>query len=372
MQIVVCSHAPFIPEIGTPYHLTVALGQLAQVVFVNPVLSFALRRAVHAVARQAPVQVITPAVPGAGRMMPRRWRSRLHALCIIRSVRHHLPTPLQPPVVLWAHCTEAALWLEALIAPQLFCYHRLDNFSAMDARNAVWEQRLMQRADLNFVVAPSLIAPQFMRPHSWVYLPNGVATELFARALAGTTAIPTDLAKLPRPRIGYIGAIHPDWFDIELVMKLAQVTPEWSWVMIGPKIRWTPPPDCPPNLHLLGTRPYKDLPAYLKGLDVGVIPFRCNAIAQGASPLKLYEYLAAGKAVVSAPCFHDLQQLSEFVYTADSSGEWLSAIRAALLEAHCPTQTARRVQSVKPYDWLERARFVIQTLQHALATPDRS
>lgn len=98
-----------------------------------------------------------------------------------------------------------------------------------------------------------------------------------------------------------------------------------------------------------------------------IIPFLRKAISQGASPLKLYEYLAAGKAVVSTPYFHDLAQFGELVYTAETLDEWRFALRAALAEAHAPTQIARRMQSVAPHSWQSRAQSVMQTLRNALS-----
>lgn len=236
----------------------------------------------------------------------------------------------------------------------------------MESSKAELDQQLMQRADWNFVVTPTLIDPQCMRPNSWVCLPNGVATELFAKAQAPTTAIPQEIARIPTPRIGYIGAIHPDWVDVELILALAQATPLWSWVIISPKIRWELPKNLPSNLHFLGARPYSALPNYLKGLDVCVIPFRDNAISRGASPLKLYEYLAAGKAVVSVPYFHDLHQFGDLALTARAVDEWRDALSAALAEAHCPKRVAQRMQSVAEHSWEARAGKVLQVLRRLL------
>lgn len=368
MQIVVCSHVPCLPEVGTPYHLTVALGEHAEVFYITPVVSWNQRRARLHTAVGQPVQVITPILPRAGRSIPRRWRRPLLTYWSVRTALRELRNRLQLPIVLWAHFSETALALKTHLQPTLFCYHRLDDFTDMNPRQATLEQRLMQQADLNFVVAPSLIDTQWMRPNSWVYLPNGVLTERFAEAQAEHTPIPADLASLPAPRIGYIGAVHPDWVDVERLFELAQAAPEWSWVVIDPKICWSPPAQCPKNFYFLGARPYAQLPAYLKGLDVCIIPFRRNAIAQGASPLKLYEYLAAGKAVISVPYFHDLQQFGALVYTAETVHDWLGALRAALAEAHHPTQIARRMQSVAPHSWQARAVVVMQTLRHTLET----
>lgn len=366
MQIVLCSHTPFLAEFGTPYHLAYALAKHVEVVFITPVLSARQRRAVLQSASGKPLRVIAPTLPGAGRFIPRRWRRPLLTAWSVRTALSALRSRLKPPVVLWAHYTEVALALKTPMRPNLFCYHRLDDFTAMNPHQATLEQQLMQQSDLNFVVAPSLIDPQWMRPNSWFYLPNGVATELFARAQSQQTQTPRDIADLPAPRIGYIGAVHPDWVDVERLIELAHATPEWSWVIIGPKIRWSPPAPCPKNLYFLGARPYTQLPAYLKGLDVCLIPFRRNAIAQGASPLKLYEYLAAGKAVVSVPYFHDLELFGNLVYHAETLHEWLMAVRAALEEAHAPVQIARRMQSVAPHSWQSRAECVLQTLNSAL------
>lgn len=241
MQILICSHAPFLPEFGTPYHLACALDEYAEVVFITPVLSAQQRRAVLSAAGGKPLRIVTPALPGAGRFVPRRWRRYLLTAWSVHTALDVLRSRLQPPTVLWAHFTEVALRLKTPLRPNLFCYQRLDDFTAMNPHQATLEQQLMQQADLNFVVAPSLIDAQWMRPNSWAYLPNGVANELFVHAQSEQTQVPRDLADLPAPRIGYIGAIHPDWVDVERIMELADAVPEWSWVVIGPKIRWSPP-----------------------------------------------------------------------------------------------------------------------------------
>lgn len=362
MKIVMVSNVPFTPEIGTPYHLSIALGRRCSVTLITPVLSLKQKRATEHAARGHPVKLLTPVFPTGARALPRRWRDAFHAKWILFTTAHLLKRQGTHFDVLWAFFTETALQLDARVGPKIFCYHRLDDFQAMIPERASLETRLMQRADLNFIVTPSLSDPQCMRPGSWVYLPNGVATDIFVKAQKETTEIPRELTALPTPRIGYIGSVHPDWVDVELMIALADATPQWSWVIIGPKIRWDPPKNLPRNLHFVGMRPYLRLPSYLKGLDVCVIPFRDNAISHGASPLKLYEYLAAGKAVVSVPYFHDLHQFGDLVYTARTISEWQDALRDALSEAHCAQRIAQRMQSVAEHSWDARAETALRTL----------
>ncbi len=366
MEIIAVSHVPFTPEVGTPYHLPIALGKRCSVTVITPVLSLTQWRRAARAAQGQPVRVIAPVCPTGARVLPRRWRDAFRARWTQLAVARTLRKRAARPDVIWAFFTETALWLDSQTRAGVFCYHRLDDFRAMDPPKAELDEQLMRRADWNFVVTPTLIDPQCMRPNSWVCLPNGVATELFAKAQAPTTAIPQEIARIPTPRIGYIGAIHPDWVDVELILALAQATPQWSWVIIGPKIRWELPKNLPSNLHFLGARPYSALPNYLKGLDVCVIPFRDNPISRGASPLKLYEYLAAGKAVVSVPYFHDLHQFGDLALTARAVDEWRDALSAALVDAHCPKRVDQRMQSVAEHSWEARAERVLQVLRRSL------
>jgi len=117
-------------------------------------------------------------------------------------------------------------------------------------------------------------------------------------------AVPAELAALPAPRIGFVGAISAYKLDLTLLETLARRHPHWSFVLIGPVGEGDPSTDVAAlaalgNVHLLGTRPYNALPAYLKGLDLGLLPLRLTPYTQAMFPMKFFEYLAAGLPVVA-------------------------------------------------------------------------
>lgn len=369
MHIVIVSHVPFKQEIGTPYHLAVAFANHVPVTYIAPASGWIAEWRMRKLALQnrLRVRVITPLLPGGLRFLPKRTRARwirLSSLLTLSLQLRPLRQHSSQSIVLWGFPAPVVLDIQRCLRPQLFCYHRLDDFTAMDDANRVLEDTLHNQADLVFAVAENLVHHD--HKSKTLFLRNGVNIELFARAWQESTPLPPELATIPSPRIGYVGAIVPDWVDIELVYELAERHPEWSFVLVGPKIRWHPPDQSPANLHLLGARPYQSLPDYLRGFDVCLIPFKDNPITWGASPLKLYEYLAAGRAVVSVP-FSDAKELPEgIVWWTQGVQGFESAIREALKTAHDPLARQQRVAAVQPHTWEARAQTALQHIQEAL------
>jgi glycosyltransferase involved in cell wall biosynthesis len=122
----------------------------------------------------------------------------------------------------------------------------------------------------------------------------------FARALDVSTVVPADLAALPGPVLGFYGAIQ-DWLDFDLIEFLARRHPEWSIALIGPTLTDVMRLRALPNVHFLGRKPHAELPAYCRGLSVGLIPHKVNDLTLNMNPIKLREYLSAGIPVVSVP-----------------------------------------------------------------------
>jgi glycosyltransferase involved in cell wall biosynthesis len=370
MHVVYTGHVGFRPEAGTPYHLSVALARYLSVSYVNPPLSLTrwlqLRPLWQSVGGLQ-LSILSVIAPGELRFLPRRWRQKPLDLwmtpLVVRRLRRYPPESL----ILWVSNSALALRLHRVLQPRLTCYHRLDDFGAMDAALEPLERALERIADLIFVVSPNLIAQHQQRGRDAILLPNGVNVPLFLQAVSPDTVVPVQLARLPSPRVGFVGWLTPRWIDLELMLEIARLRPDWSLALIGPKVAWEPPP-LPPNVHLLGFRPYHQLPNYLKGLDVCLVPFKDNAITQGASPLKLYEYLAAGRAVVSTPV-PDLPTFGDLVWQAHTAREFVAAIEDALPHAHDPTLQQRRIEAVKPHSWEARAETVMYHLRHALGEP---
>src|SRR6201999_941869 len=143
---------------------------------------------------------------------------------------------------------------------------------------------------------------------------------------------PPDQAEIPRPRLGYFGVID-ERMDIDLLGAITSLRPDWQFVMIGPVVKIDPADlPHPPNIHYLGGKNYKELPAYIAGWDVALMPFAHNPSTRFISPTKTPEYLAAGKPVVSTS-IRDVVRLygdKKLVRIADAPGAFVAAADAAL------------------------------------------
>jgi UDP-galactopyranose mutase len=163
--------------------------------------------------------------------------------------------------------------------------------------------------------------------------PSSIDREHFELARTPIAA-PPDQASLPRPRLGYCGVID-ERMDLELLERIASERPAWHLVMIGPVTK-IDPADLPrrPNIHYLGSRPYAELPAYLAGWDVALLPFALNAATRFISPTKTPEYLAAGRPVVSTPIADVVEPYGRLglVRIGATHDQYIAAIEAALLQ----------------------------------------
>jgi glycosyltransferase involved in cell wall biosynthesis len=260
---------------------------------------------------------------------------------------------------------ELTLPLRRALKVEILCYHRLDDYAVLLPKDRPLERAIEAKADLLFVVSMPLQEQYARQGRKAILLPNGVDLAHFSQALNEKTEVPKDLASLPSPRIGFVGLVDPLWVDTELLVSLARARPDWSVVVIGDTKKWRVPTDAPKNLHILGPRPYARVPHYLKGMDVCLVPFRNNAVSQAASPLKLYEYLAAGRAVVSAPV-PDLAFLGSVVRSAQNRDEFLIAIEEVLPLAHDPTEQKQRLEVAAQHSWQQRAQVALGWIEKAL------
>jgi UDP-galactopyranose mutase len=189
------------------------------------------------------------------------------------------------------------------LQPTLVVYDCMDELSAFAAAPPTMlqnEQELFEAATLVFTGGASLFEAK-RKQHACVYLfPSSVDTAHFAAARS-TQPEPQDQAAIPHPRIGYAGVID-ERMDLDFLSEIATRRPEWHLVLLGPvtKIDPTTLPQ-PPNLHYLGMKSYADLPAYLSGWKIGMLPFARNESTRYISPTKTPEYLAAGLQVISTP-----------------------------------------------------------------------
>lgn len=250
---------------------------------------------------------------------------------------------------------------------RLVIYHCVDDYAEFRGMAAAslrrLERQLLAGADLVFTSSELLWRERVKHNPRAVFIPHGVDVAHFARALDAHAGIPSDLQRVRRPIVGFIGAVA-DFVDLDLVAEAARVRPDWSFVMVG---RWVTDLRAIrglPNVHLLGQRPYESLPAYCRGFDVGLIPFRINNLTLRANPLKLREYLAAGLPVVSTP-LPEVAKYSALVRIAQGRDEFIREIQHALMERDGPF-VGMRLDAMRQESWERRVEEFSGHVEEAL------
>jgi glycosyltransferase involved in cell wall biosynthesis len=249
-------------------------------------------------------------------------------------------------LVLWYY-TPLALAFTDHLSPSAVVYDCMDELSAFAGAPpelAGAERRLLARADLVLTGGHSLYTAKQRLHHNVHEFPSGVDLEHFAAAQR-IHDDPADQARIPQPRIGFFGVLD-ERLDRQLLASIADQAPGWAFVLIGPvaKINRS---DLPrrPNLHYLGPKPYGELPRYIAGWDVAMMPFAINAATRYISPTKTPEYLAAGKPVVSTPIADVVRTYGDIAlaHIADTPELFVEKIRDALCES-----TQRRLARSQP------------------------
>jgi glycosyltransferase involved in cell wall biosynthesis len=204
---------------------------------------------------------------------------------------------------LWFY-TPMALAFAGHLTADLYIYDCMDELSAFRGAPPEMlerEQDLLGRADLVFTGGRSLYEAKRHRHPDVHAFPSSIDKAHFAQARQLRHADPTDQKALARPRIGFCGVID-ERMDIDLLASLAASEPDWQFVMLGPVVKIDPAAlPRPDNIHWLGMKRYEELPAYIAGWDVALMPFAMNEATRFISPTKTPEFLAAGIPVVSTP-----------------------------------------------------------------------
>lgn len=216
------------------------------------------------------------------------------------------------------------------------CMDELSAFRGAPPSLQLLERELFERADLVFTGGRSLFEIK-CRLHPRVHLfPSSVDVEHY-RAARQSQPDPADQLPIPKPRLGYFGVID-ERIDLELLERIARERPAWSIVMVGPVVK-IDPGSLPqlPNLHYLGQKRYEELPAYLAGWQLALMPFALNESTRFISPTKTLEYLAGGKPVVSTAIRDVVSPYAErgLVQVADPS-TFVAAIERGLAGAGSP------------------------------------
>jgi glycosyltransferase involved in cell wall biosynthesis len=239
------------------------------------------------------------------------------------------------------------------LGEEMLIYHCVDEytaFSGVASRSmAEIEDGLLRRADAVFVSADRLLHSKgAVNPRTFL-VRHGVDHDHFRLALEPDTAVPEEIARLPRPILGYFGLIAEDWVDIDLLVHLARSFPEASIVLLGKVTMDVSRLEALPNVHLLGRKPYQSLPSYSKGFDVALIPFPISEVTLNANPLKAREYLASGLPVIST-AIPEVEVLRLCRIGRDRD-EFVREVAAALAE---PGPSSSRSEAVVGESWAGR------------------
>jgi UDP-galactopyranose mutase len=237
--------------------------------------------------------------------------------------------------ILWYYTPMAMAWTKHL-QPLAVVYDCMDELSAFrNAPRALKEREaeLFKRADLVFTGGQSLYEVKREQHKNVFAFPSSIDAAHFAQARCLKDE-PADQQEIPHPRLGFFGVID-ERMDIELIDAVSQLRPDWHLVMIGPAVK-IDPAELPrrANIHYLGGKSYKELPSYLSGWDVALLPFARNESTRFISPTKTPEYLAAGCAVVSTSIRDVMRPYGELglVHIADTPQEFVAAIEKAMNE----------------------------------------
>lgn len=280
------------------------------------------------------VHVLSPLViPLHGKAAVRAVNARLLPALVGRAARK---LGMSRPI-LWGYVPQAEALLDVL-DPALVVYHCVDDIATQEGIDEVSfraaEARFAGRADLVLASAPRLAERMRTLSDNVLYAPNVADTAAFATALEDGPVDPA-LAALPSPRLVFTGAIAEKKLDLPLLTAVAQARRDWSIALVGPVGLGDPHTDvaaldAEPNVHLLGARRYEELPAVLRGADVTLIPYRASELTASIFPMKVYEYLAAGRPVVATP----LPALEgvDAISVADGADAFVSAVERELAQ----------------------------------------
>ena len=217
-------------------------------------------------------------------------------------------------------------------------YHCVDNISAqpgMDSRLIKEEERkLCENVDHVFVTSSALYQSRSKWTKCLTYLPNVVDFKHFSKAISSKLPFPEVYMDIAKPRLLFVGAISSYKVDFDLIREVALMMPSWSIVLVGLVGEGDPVTDTTkikdiPNIHLLGPKPYRDLPIYMAHSQVGLLPCLLNKYTESMFPMKFFEYLAAGLPVVSTqlPALDDFQNC---FLSGQNSSEFMAAIKNTL------------------------------------------
>ncbi|MDP2960069.1 MAG: glycosyltransferase [candidate division Zixibacteria bacterium] len=261
-----------------------------------------------------------------------RLARKINQMILTLSLNYFLSRKKAQSRVLWAACPTAE-GLIGRLKEEKSIYYCADEYSEFSGYSKKLvkelEESLLKKADLVLVVSDKLYQTKKEYNPNIFLIPHGVEFNHFSKYNLTSMELPSDLKKIGKPVIGYYGLIR-DWIDFELLQKISQ-RKDWSLVLIGPVSTDISSVQGKENIYFLGPKDYKELPFYLKGFDVCIIPYKLTEVTINARPLKLFEYMASGKPIVSTP-LPSVLPYQEVVRIGSAHEEFVEQIERSLQE----------------------------------------
>ena len=258
-----------------------------------------------------------------------------HGACLQRLLADAIRTHIEGDYVLWFYTPMALPFTHHLNAAAVVydCMDELSAFAGAPPALQRYERELFAIADVVFTGGATLFEAKRAHHPNVHAFPSSVDVEHFAQARQLRND-PPDQTGIPRPRLGFFGVID-ERMDYHLLAGVAAARPDWHLVLVGPTAK-IDPAHLPRarNLHYLGPKSYLELPEYIAGWDLAMLPFARNEATRYISPTKTPEYLAAGKAVVSTSIRDVVRPYGQqgLARIADTVDEFVAAVAAALSE----------------------------------------
>ncbi len=263
--------------------------------------------------------------------------------------------------------------LSRAVAPILSVFHCVDDFSAIPHwwnqadSSMAREAESCREADVVVCTGRKLVQSRRKFNANIHFVPEGADVELFYTAALPETKVPAGMDALPGKVVGYVGVIDFR-LDMELLAYVARQRPEWSVAIVGPVKGDTQDVSMLkslPNVHFFGRQRLEDLPAYVKAMDVCTIPYILNDYSHHIFPLKLYEYMAAGKPIVASDMEEMRPYAGDEMTIAHSPEEFLAAVDDAM-KSDTPERAAARREAARNESWDHRVEQVSAILEPML------
>lgn len=239
-------------------------------------------------------------------------------------------------------------------------YYCTDEHSEMPGVNkeaiTALERTLLRKVDMAFFVSQKLYRKKHRLTSNPKYSPHAVDYHHFARANELELCVPFELDGLSTPIVGFVGLIEK-WVDLQLVQFLVTNRPDWNFVFVGRIAADVSPLRKYNNILFCGKKPYDELPNFLGKMDVCIIPFKRDNLTQYVNPIKLKEYLAAGRPVVSTP-MPELEDLVDHIGIAETPQQFLDRIEF-YLKNDSACRKEMRMKLVESDSWENRVNRIV-------------